>query len=216
MAPQTIFGTYEETGLDSEFCFDCRARYSPYEFDDGEVERGSMAARSQYLDWTKVAWALLQDDCMIRNMDRYEPIERDHNGTLWMPTPEEIADIDSTIYFPDAGIKAGWFSSSAKFKKRSAAVFSIKDDQEWAIDTMEYIRSMVMELSLHSGAEYEVIFLVEVRDADKAIFTDSETYAKVLRKSVPEEFRSLTILFNHALLDAWYPRTQQRSVSQIR
>jgi hypothetical protein len=62
-----------------------------------------------------------------------------------------------------------------------------------------------MELSLHSGAEYEVFLLVHVKDDELPIFSDSKTMNR-LRNSIPAEFRSMALFFNNKLLEAWYPK----------
>ena len=63
-----------------------------------------------------------------------------------------------------------------------------------------------MELALHSGAEYEVIILVEVKNITIPIFEDEEAYRQTLLKSVPAEFSDVTILFSRDLLEKWYPK----------
>lgn len=69
-----------------------------------------------------------------------------------------------------------------------------------------------MELSLHSGGEYEVIILSEVKDDSKAIFDYEEDYRTTLNRAVPPEFRDITLLFNLALVRAWFPLTHKGSV----
>jgi hypothetical protein len=75
----------------------------------------------------------------------------------------------------------------------------------WTKNHREYLRAIIMELSLHSGAEYEVFLLIHVKDDELPIFSDAKTMSD-LRKSIPPEFRNIALLFNNKLLEAWYPK----------
>lgn len=67
---------------------------------------------------------------------------------------------------------------------------------------------MIMELSLHSGAEYEVFILVHVKD-DTPIHTDEESVRRLKDKYIPSEFHDMAILFNDKMLETWYPNVMQ-------
>ena len=205
-SPEPIFGSYLETSLDARFCFDRFARFSPYGYDEDTAGENAKAKREENIDWAKVDWAKLQNDCLSNNQDRYESIERGPHAQFWMPTEEELADIDSTLHFPTEPSKPGRWSSAASFKKRSAVVLHRIAGHEWSVDTTQYIRSIIQELSLHSGAEYEVIILVEIENNAKPLFTDSNVYSTLLDESVPNEFKGNALLFSRALFDKWYPK----------
>jgi hypothetical protein len=61
-----------------------------------------------------------------------------------------------------------------------------------------------MELSLHSGGEYQVFLFIEVKDGDFEASSD-ESAQRMLHKYVPREFHDITVLFNDETLRAWYP-----------
>lgn len=67
-----------------------------------------------------------------------------------------------------------------------------------------YLRSLVNELSLSSGGEYDIHILVHVKDNDIPIWSDDETYQRVLQESLPTEFRGLGTLWNEAQMLALY------------
>ena len=132
---------------------------------------------------------------------------------LWMPREEDINEVDNTIVLQDDAAQKSMsyrlWKSDQKYKQRTAVVLRTSETNEWTVDTMQYIRSMIMELSLHSGAEYEVIIMVEVKDASARIFDGQASYQQTLKKSVPDEFRNNSILFNRQLLEKWYPKAGQ-------
>lgn len=70
---------------------------------------------------------------------------------------------------------------------------------------------MISELSLHTGGEYSVYLMVEIKDKDRQAPTnpDSGAYQKALDDIVPREFHKMTILFDQALLKVWYPAIDQ-------
>ena len=97
-------------------------------------------------------------------------------------------------------------------KKKSALVLRTYDGVRWTPAVMQHVRSYVMELNLHSGGEYEFIILSEVKDDSQAIFDYEEDYRTTLNRAVPPEFRDITLLFNLALIRAWFPLTHKGSV----
>ena len=212
-----MFGSYNATGLASDFCLDRHARYDPYGYDEGHLEANGgrrKINRASKVDWDKVNWGYLQGDCLSRNQDRYEPLQFVNRTThFWTPREEDIQDVDSTVVLsddaPPESMAYRLWKSRRAYKQRTAIVLRTGDSNEWAVDTMQYIRSMIMELSLHSGAEYEVIIMVEVQDDSAAIFGSDASYQQTLKKAVPDEFQNITILFNRQLLDDWYPKAGQ-------
>jgi hypothetical protein len=65
------------------------------------------------------------------------------------------------------------------------------------------------ELSLKTGAEYQVFLLVEVRDSTMKIDTDRLVYDKIVKSAVPPEFRHITQLYSPRALLAFYPLIPQ-------
>ena len=218
-----MFGSYNFTGLESDFCFDRRARFDPYGYDEDDLDQDPndhttkvkpRNSRAQKVLWDKVNWGLLQGDCLLSNRNRFEPMEL---GNLTLPRAfskpslENFENVDDVLVFPtvesisDSSYRA-WSLGKKAYKQRSAVVLRTEDTNEWSIDTTQYLRSMIMELSLHSGAEYEIILLVEVKDSTLPIFDDPTVYRETMLKSVPAEFGNITVLFNKPLLEKWYPK----------
>ena len=207
---QPMFGSYDDTGLDSTTCFSSSARYRPYgyaeEADDGLVK----ASAPSNIIWEDVKWGDLQKACIIRNRDRYEDMTAVNQSSVFRYAEySDLMNIDETLYFPK-GPKLSKRKRRAKgdpkYKKRTAVVFQMQESREWTLDTTQYVRSMVMELSLHTGGEYEVFVLVEVADDGEPIFNNRGVYHKIIERSVPREFQDISFLFNRKLLKHWYPK----------
>ena len=216
-APVAMFGSYNTTGLGSDFCLDRHARYDPYGYDEGDLESNGgkpKANRASKVKWDQVDWGYLQGDCLLRNQYRYEPLQFvNRTTTFWTPREEDIQAIDSTLVLPDDEPQQSksyrLWKSSQKFKQRTAIVLRTGESHEWTIDTIQYVRSMIVELSLHSGSEYEVIIMVESSDTNTKMFSNDASYQQILKKIVPDEFKNITILFNRQLLEEWYPKVGQ-------
>ena len=216
-APDPMFGSYKATGLASDFCLDRHARYDPYGYDEGDLEAnggGRKAQRASKVQWDKIDWGYLQEECLMRNQYRYAPLAwTNRTTTLWMPRQEDIDHVENTLILPEDGSQESTsyrlWRSGQNYKQRTAVVFRTRESSEWTVDMIEYIRSMIMELSLHSGAEYEVIIMVEIQDASARIFDDHASYQEMLKKAVPGEFKNSTILFNRELLEKWYAKAGQ-------
>lgn len=212
-APKPIIGSYKETGLESDFCLDRHSRYDPYGYDEVDSDdNGDIPSRSSKVNWDNVNWGKLQSNCFRRNENRYEPYNMTEAPTVFrMPSKEDHSEVNKTLILPPDESNAGksywqWQANRMDYKKRNAVVLRTWDGNEWTIDTIQFVRSYIMELALHSGAEYEVIILVEVKDLKKKIFDDSKAYRETLMNSVPDEFVDMTILFNRRLLETWYPK----------
>lgn len=222
-APIAMFGSFNDTGLASDFCLDRHSRYDPYGYDEGDLNgKGGRrkANRASKVKWDTLDWGYLQGDCLWRNRYRYEPLQFvNRTTTLWMPREEDIQEVDNTLVLPDDESQQRksyrLWKSEQKYKQRTAIVLRTEESNEWTIDTMQYIRSMIMELSLHSGAEYEVIIMIEVKDASQHIFASDVSYQETLKKAVPDEFKNNTILFNRQLLEKWYPEVGQHEYVRL-
>ena len=170
--------------------------------------------------WKEVRWGALQSECIAKNSGRYEPRDEPMKERFSWPTARDVDEVDSVLInssddtsedlFESAGksLKSSrrWGRGSGKeYKKKSALVLRTYDGLDWTPAVVRHIRSYIMELSLHSGGEYEIIIMSEVKDLEKHIFDYEESYRKALWQAVPPEFREMTILFNRHLLEKWYP-----------
>ncbi|KAF4584129.1 major facilitator superfamily transporter [Ophiocordyceps camponoti-floridani] len=86
---------------------------------------------------------------------------------------------------------------SVKAKEtRTAVLLRSYTGRKYSDNDRQVIRSLVSELSLKTGGQYEVFLLVHSKDPNQRIFDDQEAYLSVLRDNVPAEFRGMTVLWN--------------------
>jgi hypothetical protein len=72
-----------------------------------------------------------------------------------------------------------------------------------------------MELSLHTGSEYQIFFMVDVHDKSIDLKNDEEAVRGLKQRTVPSEFRNMTVLFSERLLAEWYPKMgEHRAIYQ--
>ncbi len=67
------------------------------------------------------------------------------------------------------------------------------------------LRAIINELSLASGGEYEVHFLIHVQDENIPIWASEDIYNDVLRDSLPEEFQGMGTLWSIPQMRLIYP-----------
>ncbi|KAJ5968865.1 hypothetical protein N7501_005113 [Penicillium viridicatum] len=189
--PAPIFGSYEAWNLNRSICVDRNSRYAAY----GYIEAGNGG------QWQDVNWATLQKDCLQRNADRYQPSDiRGKTSTLHR---EQDKGTDEHPRREQTGTDRN--NTSASFKKRTAVVLRTWLDMEYTEDALYYIRSIIMELSLLSGAEYEVILLVDAKNTELPHPADKVGLDN-LKMSLPRELQDLAVFFNAEILKDWYAK----------
>lgn len=213
LTPQPMFGTYQETGLGSGYCFERHARNNPYGDEDKAGDSLNNRPQPRKVDWENVDWGRLQLNCYNRNRGRFEERQDKTPSSMFrFPTHEDTRLVNETLILPESETKSErqsyrrWLESSKKYKQRNAILLRAYDKKEYTPDNMQHVRSMITELSLHSGGEYEVFLLVQIVDLGRHIFSDPAVYQKALDDYVPHEFHNISILFNVPLLEAWYPK----------
>ena len=148
-------------------------------------------------DWPSVRWGQLQDQCLLANQERYRPgvgqrtsIQSEHN------IPYDASEL------PDDPEPQG---AAPHYHHRTALVIRAWEGYYYTDNDMEAIRALITEVSLLSGGEYQVLLLVNIKNA-KADLSDRKLYQELLAKSVPAEFHSISILWNEKILQKWYPK----------
>lgn len=92
-----------------------------------------------------------------------------------------------------------------KVEYRTAILLRSFTGKTYTENDKQIMRSLVTELALRSGGEYQVYLLLHVRDPAINIFGDKETYQRVLDENVPREFHGMTILWNDQSVWDLYP-----------
>lgn len=100
-------------------------------------------------------------------------------------------------------------TSLVEKKGQTAVVLRTWDNYNYTDVRRAWLRALIAETSLHSGGEYEVFLLINVKDDRIRLDQDSEVYEEVLRECVPEEFRDIALLYNQNVLKTWYPKVKE-------
>jgi hypothetical protein len=203
--PKPSFGSYDVLGLDANLCFERETRLAPYGFPHGKFTK--MPA-----DWDKVRWGHLQDKCLDKNKKRYtlkgtpnpylnSVYGRDNSSTA---TDEELRGHGKTVKFdrrgklPNLRTASDSQANDGGYVKedRTAVLIRTYTGREYSDNDKQVIRSLISELALRTGGEYQVYLFVQVKDSSLDIWSSQETYDWVVKSSVPAEFVEMTILWN--------------------
>ncbi|KAL4778610.1 hypothetical protein BJX76DRAFT_342820 [Aspergillus varians] len=198
--PYPKYGSYEALGLDGYSCTTRGSRLGAYGYTAHVSSSHSPNSKTaSKVSWDSVNWKTLQMQCLEGNSNRYL-MTSERPSSRVLPLQRPIGDIPSDDK-DDA--------SSPAFNTRSAVILRAWHDMEWTENMKHHVRSLIMELSLHSGAEYEVFLLTHVKDNDVPLYgPDEESNIQKLRKFIPPEFWDMTIFFNERTLESWYPKVE--------
>jgi hypothetical protein len=137
-----------------------------------------------------VNWGQLQQECVHANAGRF-------NTTA----PNEGSGL--AAWFQHKAKPANLLNQEIKPETRTAILIRSYTDKVYSENDKQVIRSMVQELSLQSGGEYEVFLLVHVKD-DNVPIHQKEIYEKVLNDNIPQEFWNMTILWSMPMVSERY------------
>lgn len=191
---EPLIGSYSTLGLREDVCFDRFGRFGPYGFGYNETEGGAgvgldveRSGSEQVweqiggrIDYRAVDWSKAQDRCYEANKLRFEGANQ-------------------------TDLQSRGFSKALKTIPRKAVVIRTWTGFHWRPQVIMNFRAMINELSLLSGGEYTVHFLVHVKNNDVPIWVSDEIYQQVLRENVPEEFWGLVTLWSEKQMELIYP-----------
>ncbi|KAJ5097250.1 hypothetical protein N7456_007971 [Penicillium angulare] len=219
--PEAVMGSNTMIGIRDDVCFDRFGRLGPYGLGYGVKKGGSGAGLEGHrdgaervwedappVDFRHVDWGEAQQRCIAANSHRFKEMPKPRlEKYLAMPVgmPEPAHQEHENVKKDQPGTDSGHLS-------RNAVVIRTWHDFNYSPEDIVYLRSIISEVSLISGGEYTVHFLVHVRDLNLQIWSDDETYERVLRDSLPDEFRGMATLWSEAQLPLLYPGLEQSSV----
>ncbi|KAG9966005.1 hypothetical protein KCU61_g1448, partial [Aureobasidium melanogenum] len=195
--PPPLSGSYEALNLDKSW-LTAAERYGPYGL--GEEEDGYNRTR---VDWAAINWADLQNSCSQSNHQRLPNAYAFDHGRprfAYRQTSWTEKWLPSFLATPNINSRP-----ATETFHRSAIVVRVWSTYQYTPEDMWNLRSLVAETALASGGEYAVFLLVDVKDREAGIHTNTEAYDLVLRESVPPEFQDIAVLFDDSLLESWYP-----------
>lgn len=203
-----IFGSHELLNLRGDICFDRYGRYGSYGLGYGSEKGGTgmglhgdqgltepIWSTTSHINWISIDLGDAQKRCRERNQGRYAPVkgikhENDEPVT-------EFPDLDWQNYQSQEG--------NSSMIPRKAIVLRAWTGFEYLPGTKLYLRSLVNELSLQSGGEYDIHLLVEVKDKERQFWASKTVYNNILIEYIPAEFRSMTTLWSQELMEKVYP-----------
>jgi Protein of unknown function (DUF3405) len=93
-----------------------------------------------------------------------------------------------------------------KESRRTGIVVRAWRGYEYKAEDMYYLRSLIVEASLKTGGEYQVILLVDMKEYAPNIFATKHAYEQAMVDAgIPPELQSIAVLWDDKLLDSWYP-----------
>ena len=226
--PDPVIGAHEVFGLKNDVCFDRYGRLGPYGYGYSVKRGGSGAGMTgeregandmwtrkdsiPEVDFGKVRWAQAQKACLEKNTHRYEheSVERPSEGQLFKGMKAGPAESrldkrgNATANFNATEARPPKMEVKHDLLPRTAIVIRTWWNREYSLDDILYLRSLISELSLTSGGEYIVHFLIHVKDDNVPIWADEQIYNRVLENSLPEEFRGMGTLWSERQMGLIY------------
>lgn len=215
--PDPVMGSPEMLGLRTDICYERFGRLGPYGLGYG-LNRGGIGAQMEgeregadlvwqktpEVDFRAVKWAEVQDRCFAANAHRFKEapkpkIDRFRAMPIGSLSKREEEPSDFKVAEPTSSKKAG-----SDLLSRTAVIIRTWHDYPYTPEDLVYLRSIISELSISSGGEYTVLFLIHVKDNNLPIFSDDETYERILRDALPEEFRGMGVLWNERQMELMY------------
>lgn len=213
--PEPVMGSYELIGLDHDVCFERFGRLGPYGYGYSRNYGGSGAGMtgdlegaeavwggSLEIDYRTVKWGEAQDICTEKNSARFKsaPITRDHVYRTMAAdgVGKESSNPEPATSMPKLS------KSGKKLLPRTAVIIRTWWDYNYDMEDIFYLRALINELSIQSGGEYTVHFLIHVKDDNMQIWSDDETYQRVLDNALPAEFHGMGTLWSERQMGLIY------------
>lgn len=235
--PDAVMGSHTVLGLREDICFERFGRLGPYGY-GYSVKRGGTGAglngeregaEDQWretgypaeVDYTGIKWVAAQDTCAFKNKKRFGVVPKAnsinglfpnmHAGNPWVKTTSYVTEKRETSTSSNQTKAAHDVPPTDPLRvlPRTAVVIRTWWDRQYSVEDIIYLRSMIVELSLLSGGEYTVHFLVHVRDDNVPIWADKKIYDRVLQNSLPEEFQGMGVLWSERQMGLIYGGLQE-------
>lgn len=172
------------------------ARYGPYGF--GQDSQSYARAR---VDWEKLDWGVLQDNCMGRNRPRFPRV---FPSLRLNRNPRFTWRNQTSLPSPTMA----WHDFNAT--RRTALVLRAFANYEYKPEDLWNIRSLAVEAALRTGGEYALVLLVHVQDRERNIFESKANYDAAFEAAgIPPELQSIAVLWDDHLLESWYTAVEE-------
>ncbi|KAL5002660.1 hypothetical protein BDV10DRAFT_157230 [Aspergillus recurvatus] len=217
--PDAVMGSNVMLEIQDDICFDRFGRLGPYGLGysvrkggtgaglEGHRE-GSERVWEDYppVDFRRVSWAAAQKRCLNINSHRFGDLHEaqpERMFSMAVDSPSQEEDSIETLESPETRRKNATEDNQHRLP-RTAFVIRTWHDFRYTPEDILYLRSIIAELSLLSGGEYTVHFLIHVRDTNLQIWANDETYDRVLKDALPEEFQGMGTLWSEQQMSVVY------------
>ncbi|CAI6338329.1 unnamed protein product [Periconia digitata] len=221
--PDNVMGSYEMFGLRNDVCFERFGRLGPYGLGYSTKHGGNGAAlegdregiekvweQTGEVDYRQVKWGEVLDRCLQKNEGRFQPRGMGRNNVFQKmatkgpatETVEKRGEKDGI--FNNGTVREQLKATHNKLLPRTAFLIRTWSDYEYDDEDIMYLRALISELSISSGAEYQVHFLIHVKDDNKQIWADEEVYQEVLDNALPAEFSGMGTLWSERQMGLIY------------
>ena len=203
--PDASFGSFEVLNIDKNLCFERDMRLNPYGLNS------VLDQNDEVILWDNIDWGTLQDKCIEQNKARF-----DLNGSPNPWVASHYGDLTSPSGSAGGQVPGRWTTSKTQHKressdatrdgdsttsgnaspeKRTALLLRSYTGKEYSDNDRQTIRSLISELSLRTGGEYQVFLLLQVK-IDGVDLADGGHRDNVLASQVPREFHSITVMWD--------------------
>lgn len=222
--PDPIIGAYDVLGLDNSKCFDRFGRLAPYGLGYSQKKGGSGAGMEgdhegiqqvwstvPQVDFRRVKWNSAQQRCVEKNAHRFKSVAEaetiadppQHRNVSSTPDSAEAKDALSERSSEKAKSSSSNGATTGRLP-RTAILIRTWHDYQYDTEDILYLRALIAELSINSGGEYTVHFLIHVKDDNLQVWADEATYNKVLNASLPAEFAGMGSLWSERQMGLIY------------
>ncbi|KAL4886473.1 hypothetical protein BJY04DRAFT_228334 [Aspergillus karnatakaensis] len=219
--PDAVMGSNEMLEIQDDICFDRFGRLGPYGLGysarkggigaglEGHRE-GSEGIWDDYppVDFRRVNWAAAQSRCMAANSHRFAALP-ELQPDRFNAMPVDDAEVKEPTEIPEFEERTDSPEDSQTRLPRTAVVIRTWHNYRYTEEDILYLRSIIAELSLLSGGEYTIHFLVHVKDTNLQIWADDNTYDRVLKDALPEEFHGMGTLWSEQQMALVYPGMEE-------
>ncbi|KAL4786106.1 hypothetical protein BJX76DRAFT_143156 [Aspergillus varians] len=218
--PDAVMGSNEILEIKDDICFDRFGRLGPYGL-GYTVRKGGIGAGlegdregSEHVwddfppvDFGRVSWAAAQNRCVTINNHRFNDLpEPQSERFLFMKADSPKSEEEPT---ETPGERTETAKDRQKRLPRTAVVIRTWHDFQYTAEDILYLRSIIAELSLLSGGEYTIHFLIHVKDTNLQIWADDNTYDRVLKDALPDEFQGMGTLWSEQQMALVYPGLEE-------
>lgn len=234
--PDPGFGSYSTLGLDRNLCFERETRMGQYGLapvmdKDGKpinwdkVNWGELQNKCRERNSARFAATGPPNPYVDEDDDSESPDLKKYGDPAADPdSPDAVLQTMKRFWRGQPGssvrqrsIKGVFenkraFNSTTKVKEaRTALLLRSFTGKTYNDNDKQAIRSLITELSLRTGGEYQVFLFVHYRESEFDIWASEDLYRQAVEKHVPEEFRSITILWTEGAVDKMYPKLTSKA-----